>query len=87
MADNLFSSEPVSLRAWEPDDLELLRAMNTDVMWAHLGGPEKSAKVMARHYRYLVETFLSLDMMDDFRYPGENPPGGLPCRSLGRFPG
>ena len=53
MADSLFSSEPVSLRAWEPDDLELLRAMNTDVMWAHLGGPEKSAKVMARHYRYL----------------------------------
>ncbi len=53
MADSLFSSEPVSLRPWEPDDLDLLRAMNTEAMWAHLGGPEGDAKVVARHYRYL----------------------------------
>ena len=44
---------PVRLCRWAPDDLELLRRMNTPEMWAHLGGPEDDGKVMARHYRYL----------------------------------
>lgn len=43
----------VSIRPWAEGDLPLLQRMNTEQMWAHLGGPETEAAVIARHQRYL----------------------------------
>jgi RimJ/RimL family protein N-acetyltransferase len=43
----------VSIRPWAEGDLPLLRRMNTEELWAHLGGPETSAAVQARHKRFL----------------------------------
>ncbi len=46
-------SPEVSIRPWNKDDLPLLRSMNTEEMWEHLGGPETEAAVVERHKRYL----------------------------------
>lgn len=43
----------VTIRPWAEGDLSLLQRMNTDQMWAHLGGPETEEKVLSRHRRYL----------------------------------
>ncbi|WP_240703002.1 GNAT family N-acetyltransferase [Cohnella luojiensis] len=43
----------VSIRPWTEGDLLLLQRMNTEEMWAHLGGPESDVAVIARHQRYL----------------------------------
>jgi RimJ/RimL family protein N-acetyltransferase len=43
----------ISIRPWNDEDLPLLRSMNTEQMWDHLGGPETEAKVLDRHQRYL----------------------------------
>ncbi|MFS0838558.1 GNAT family N-acetyltransferase [Paenibacillus sp. 1P03SA] len=55
--DTLHSGKPdnlnTSIRPWSDDDFSLLQRMNTDDMWAHLGGPETEAAVASRHKRYL----------------------------------
>jgi len=44
----------VSLRAWQNDDLGLLRGLLGDPsMMTYLGGPETEQKLLARHARYL----------------------------------
>jgi RimJ/RimL family protein N-acetyltransferase len=45
----------VSLRPWEPGDLELLRQLVGDpAMMVHLGGPEPEERIAERHRRYLA---------------------------------
>jgi RimJ/RimL family protein N-acetyltransferase len=44
----------VSLRPYATDDLPLLVRANSPEMTAHLGGPETSAQVDARHARYVA---------------------------------
>jgi RimJ/RimL family protein N-acetyltransferase len=45
----------VSLRPWEPGDLELLRRLVGDpAMMVHLGGPEPDERIADRHRRYLA---------------------------------
>lgn len=48
------SRQVLALRPYARPDLALLRAMNTERMWAHLGGPESEEKVLARHERFLA---------------------------------
>lgn len=43
----------VTIRSWNEGDLSLLKSMNTQEMWEHLGGPETEAKVLKRHNRYM----------------------------------
>ena len=43
----------VTIKPWQPEDLALLRALNTPEMTRYLGGPESEDQVLARHDRYL----------------------------------
>ncbi|GMA61053.1 GNAT family N-acetyltransferase [Alicyclobacillus fastidiosus] len=43
----------VTIRPWSEEDFQLLKRMNTEQMWASLGGPETDDGVTARHQRYL----------------------------------
>lgn len=49
-------SPQISIRPWAEEDLHLLRCMNTEDMWAHLGGPETAEGVSVRHQRYLHDS-------------------------------
>lgn len=44
----------VELAPWSDDDLPLLVRLNAPEMTEHLGGPETTAQVEARHRRYLA---------------------------------
>ncbi|MBB5122260.1 GCN5 family acetyltransferase [Streptomyces eurocidicus] len=44
---------PVRLDPWAPQDLGLLRALNTPEQMTHLGGPETEEQILARHERYV----------------------------------
>ena len=46
-------AESITIRPWQETDLPLLKSMNTEEMWEHLGGPESGEKVLERHQRYL----------------------------------
>lgn len=45
--------EDVTIRPWQESDLSLLKSMNSEKMWEHLGGPEADEKVLKRHQRFL----------------------------------
>jgi RimJ/RimL family protein N-acetyltransferase len=45
--------DPLRLRLWSEDDLDLLHAANTPAMTDHLGGPETEDQITERHARYL----------------------------------
>jgi RimJ/RimL family protein N-acetyltransferase len=57
MANRIISDQSispnVSIRPWAEGDLTLLRCMNIDEMWEHLGGIETEEEVIKRHHRYL----------------------------------
>lgn len=44
----------VSVRRYKDADLCLMRALNTDEVWAHLGGAESEEKMLTRHRLFLA---------------------------------
>jgi RimJ/RimL family protein N-acetyltransferase len=52
----------VTIKPWQPGDIELLRALNTPDMTRFLGGPETDEQVRARHERYLSADGLTVAM-------------------------
>lgn len=45
--------DPLRLRLWSENDLDLLHAANAPAMTAHLNGPETDDEIVERHARYL----------------------------------
>lgn len=53
----------VFIRPWAEEDCSLLQNLNTEQVWAYLGGPETESKVIDRHQRYLKAVVVGKNRM------------------------